>query len=59
MNRRVNEHSIALAREWGVDQGSCSESCQRWISACLLARTNYWGRPVSISLRGPPLSPRI
>jgi hypothetical protein len=44
--------AIGLAPEWGEEGGSCGETCQRWISACLLARTNFWGVPVEISLRG-------
>jgi hypothetical protein len=41
---------LGLAPQWA--NGTCDESCQRWVSACVLARTNYWGVPVDISLRG-------
>ena len=30
----------------------CDESCQRWISGCLLAHANAYGVPVTVSLRG-------
>jgi hypothetical protein len=44
--------AIGLAPEWGEEGGTCGQSCQRWISACLLARTNAFGVPVPISIRG-------
>ncbi|WP_437589568.1 hypothetical protein [Sorangium sp. So ce1000] len=43
---------LGLAPEWGKKNGSCGESCQEWVSACLLARVNYKGEHVMISLRG-------
>jgi hypothetical protein len=46
------EGQIGLAPQWGIEGGSCDQSCQRWVSACMLARTNYYGVPVRISLRG-------
>ena len=39
--------------EWGEDNGSCNDSCKRWVSACLLARTNAYGAHVEISIRAP------
>jgi hypothetical protein len=53
------EGGLGLAPEWGQDAGRCDEHCQRFITACLLARTNFWGVPVQISLRGdhPSLLP--
>jgi len=39
-----------LAPGW-VD-GACDESCQRWVSACLLAHTNMLDLSVPLSLRG-------
>ena len=42
--------SIGLAPEWKTE--SCGPSCQRWISACLLARLNKAGEHVPVSLRG-------
>jgi hypothetical protein len=41
---------------WG--SGTCDESCQRWISACVLARTNAYGVHVRISLRAPADAPQ-
>jgi hypothetical protein len=43
---------LNLAPEWGVAGGSCNEECQGWVSACLLARIDYLGEKVTISLRG-------
>jgi hypothetical protein len=39
-----------LATAW-VDAG-CDESCQKWLSACVLAHANGYGIEVTISLRG-------
>lgn len=39
-----------LAPEWA--EGPCEEACQEWVSACLLARTNAYGLPVSIYVDG-------
>jgi hypothetical protein len=44
--------SIGLEPQWGVVGGSCDSNCQQWISACVLARTNYYGKRVNISMRG-------
>jgi hypothetical protein len=41
---------IGLAPSW-LNRG-LRESEQRWVSACLLARVNRFGVPVSISIRG-------
>jgi hypothetical protein len=51
--------ALNLAPEWGKEGGQCDGRCQRWLTACLLSRTNYWGVPVKISLRGnrPELFP--
>ena len=49
----VLEGTIGLAPEWGEEGGACDEACQRWISACLLARSNALGLSVEISMRGP------
>ena len=43
--------ALGLAPQWGEPGGSCDETCQRWVTACLLSRTNFWGVPVKISLR--------
>jgi hypothetical protein len=42
--------------ETWADTGTCDESCQRWVSACLLARTNAYGVHVQISMRPPPVA---
>lgn len=41
---------FGLAPEW-VEEG-CDESCQKWLSACLLAHANHYGVAVTVSLRG-------
>ncbi len=38
--------------------GRCDETCQRWVSACVLARTNAYGVHVPISLRAPADAPQ-
>jgi hypothetical protein len=43
---------LGLAPEWGGARGSCDRSCQRWVSACVLARVDYAGVKRLISLRG-------
>ena len=42
---------------WGAS-GTCDESCQRWVSACVLARTNAYGVHVEISMRAPADAPQ-
>jgi hypothetical protein len=42
---------------WG-SSGTCDESCQRWVSACVLARTNAYGVHVEISMRAPANAPQ-
>jgi hypothetical protein len=37
--------------------GTCDESCQRWVSSCVLARTNAYGVHVKISMRAPTVTP--
>ena len=32
-----------LAPEWGSEHGSCDGACQRWVSACVLARVDAAG----------------
>lgn len=39
-----------LAPGWA--DAPCDESCQRWVTACLLAHTNITGTSVQISMRG-------
>jgi hypothetical protein len=41
-----------LAPEWGEAGGSCDETCQRWVSACVLARVDFYGVHRDISIRG-------
>jgi hypothetical protein len=50
----VLEGKHGLAPEWGADDHAvCNDDCKRWVSACLLARTNAYGQHVNISLRAP------
>ena len=44
---------LGLADHWL--HTALTESGQRWVSACLLARVNLYGRKVEISLRAPNL----
>jgi hypothetical protein len=41
---------IGVAPQW--ETKSCAESCQRWVSACVLARLNKLGVHRQISIRG-------
>ena len=41
---------LGLATEWV--EGSCGESCQNWLGACVLAHANEYGTSVTVSLRG-------
>lgn len=43
--------SMGLAPDWGDRE--LSETERRWVSACILARTNYFGANVLISMRSP------
>ncbi len=45
------EGSIGLAPQW-IDRGLVGEE-ERWVSACMLARTNFFGKTVQISMRAP------
>ena len=51
--------SLGLAPEWATARGSCDRSCQRWVSACVLARVDAAGVKREISIRGdnPALQP--
>jgi hypothetical protein len=40
--------ALGLAPEW--KDGACDETCQEWVSACLLARTNVTGETVGLWL---------
>jgi hypothetical protein len=44
--------SLGLAPEWAGAHGSCDRSCQRWVSACVLARVDAAGVKRAISIRG-------
>jgi hypothetical protein len=44
----VFEGALGLAPEW--KDGPCDESCQEWVTACLLARTNVTGESVRLWL---------
>jgi hypothetical protein len=45
------EGDFGLAPEW--KDGPCRGNCQRWMTACMLARLNKTGEHVQISMRGP------
>lgn len=47
--------SLGLAPAWTDRALTLAE--QRWVSACILARTNYFGKRVEISLRARPPAP--
>ena len=47
---------LGLAPQWGAPHGSCDGSCQRWVSACVLARVDAAGVDREISVRGPSLA---
>jgi hypothetical protein len=47
---------LGLAPQWGGAHGSCDGSCQRWVSACVLARVDAAGVDREISVRGPTLA---
>jgi len=51
--------SLGLAPDWGDKHGSCDGECQRWVSACVLARVDFTGTKRTISIRGdnPALQP--
>ena len=48
----VYEGSLGLAPQWGTEAGECDGACQGWVSACLIARTNFLGVTQPISLLG-------
>src|SRR5580700_4136917 len=41
--------AIGLAPEWGEANGRCDETCQGWVSGCLIARLDYLGVEREIS----------
>ncbi len=43
---------VGVAPEWGEPDGRCDDSCQQWVSACVIARLDYLGETKTISLRG-------
>ena len=43
---------LGLASKWGLPGGSCNNTCQEWVSACVLARVDFLGQKVNISVRG-------
>jgi len=44
--------AIGLAPEWGEANGRCDQTCQQWVSGCLIARLDYLGVEREISIRG-------
>ncbi|MBC8074407.1 MAG: hypothetical protein IAG13_39170 [Deltaproteobacteria bacterium] len=53
------EGALGLAPGWGASDGQCDGACERWVSACLIARSNFAGESMEISLVGdrPELEP--
>ena len=51
---RRYEGRLGLAPHWSERDLSVGD--QRWLTACLLARTNFFGATVTISTRGPSAS---
>jgi hypothetical protein len=43
------EGRVGVAPEW--ESGACDESCQEWVSACMLAHVNLTGEHVGIGLK--------
>jgi hypothetical protein len=43
--------NLGLAPQW--HRRPLTEEEERWVSACILARTNYFGVPVKLSMRSP------
>ena len=43
---------LGLAPQWALSGGTCNTTCQEWISACVMARVDYLGVKVLISMRG-------
>jgi hypothetical protein len=43
---------LGLAPEWGEVGGSCDAECRSWVSGCVIARLDYLGQAVQISVRG-------
>jgi hypothetical protein len=51
---------LNLAPEWGGAGGFCDSRCQELVSACVMARVNFLGHHIQLSLRGSPaLSPAL
>jgi hypothetical protein len=44
--------SLGMEPQWGLPGGSCDETCQRWITGCVLARVDFLGVERPISVRG-------
>lgn len=46
---------VGLASSWGNTGGSCNTAdCKEWVSACVLAHSNFRGQPgVNLQLEGP------
>jgi hypothetical protein len=43
---------LGVFPQWGLAGGKCEAGCQHWVSGCVLARVNYLGVRVPISVRG-------
>jgi hypothetical protein len=47
----VFQGQIGVFPQWGMTGGKCEAGCQNWVSGCVLARVNYLGVRVPISIR--------
>jgi hypothetical protein len=43
---------LGIAPAWGTPKGKCDDNCALAVSSCVLARLNYLGEVVPISVRG-------
>ena len=43
---------LGLAPQWEKIDGNCNTACKQWVSACVMARVDYLGEKVLISVRG-------
>jgi hypothetical protein len=51
-SHQTYEGSLGLAPSWGAPSGACDAACKAWISACVIARINFSGSLMPLSMRG-------
>ena len=45
--------SLGIAPDWGAsDDAACDDTCQQWVSACVISRLNFLGVHVALSPPG-------